>query len=297
MNCEGAPRDLGIDQARGSAAEIRAACDSLPVRDRLARLLPLLPLDEVAESVARDLRRYFPHLAERSAGLARGARVSRGELAALLARELGPGPAPATSGVVVVVEAESDAVGPLLARSAPRAALLRRSKPDNDYRSAELVVPWLVSPLLGVNEHGLGVAVVSRPEREARSGCRAPAVLLAQDCLQRFDSTQKALEWCERRPAGGCANLVLADASGDLAEVRIDGGGRTTWRSEGGAIVSASSDATADAVRKRLAALPRRDADALAALLADTPGATTAAVAHPAEYRLDHAGFSARASG
>ena len=56
--------------------------------------------------------------------------------------------------------------------------------------------------------------------------CAAPAALLAQDCLQRFDRVEKALEWLERRPAGGRARFALADATGAAALFEIDGAER-----------------------------------------------------------------------
>ena len=50
--------------------------------------------------------------------------------------------------------------------------------------------------------------------------------LLVQECLQRFEETEPALEWCLKRPSSGSASLVLADRSGEVATVAISGDSR-----------------------------------------------------------------------
>ena len=62
--CRGAPRDLGLDQGRAELARVRVEARSA----RRAR-------NGSVDGVARDVRRFFPHLLERIEGLARGARV------------------------------------------------------------------------------------------------------------------------------------------------------------------------------------------------------------------------------
>ena len=80
-------------------------------------------------------------------------------------------------------------------------AIVRRTRPEGLFASLELSRPWLPSTLLGVNERGLAVAVADSGPEEA--GCSAPAALLAQDCLERFEALDAALDWCASRP-GGC---------------------------------------------------------------------------------------------
>ena len=215
--CRGAPRDLGLDQGRACAAEI-ATLLGASSRSTLARALTALRPRAADREIERDTQRYFPHMAERSAGLARGARAPRLALAALSAL---PERAPADALRVV-----QTARGPCVARAVPTGALavLRESAPDTDYRSLELVGLANVAPFVGVNQHGLAVGAVLLG---ARAGdCAAPATLLVQDCLQRFDRVEKALEWLERRPAGGRALFALADAFGAVAGYEIDGAAR-----------------------------------------------------------------------
>ncbi|MBM4384350.1 MAG: hypothetical protein FJ091_13420 [Deltaproteobacteria bacterium] len=213
VRCHGAPRDLGLDQGAAFGAEIRA----LVARrggGAFARMLATLRPPAAQRAVERDTYRYFPHMAERTAGFARGAKVPVLALAEISAL---PERAPADALRVV-----TGARGPALARALPPDALiaLRESAPDTDYRSLELIALAHVAPLLGVNEHGLAVGAVllGAPAGE----CSAPAALLAQDCLQRFDRVEKAVEWIERRRGGGCALIVLADTTGAAAAVEVE---------------------------------------------------------------------------
>jgi hypothetical protein len=210
--CRGAPRDLGLDQGRAFGAEIGRLV-AAQAGGALARLRAALRPPAALRAIERDTQRFFPHMAERTLGLALGARVSPRALAQLSAQ---PERAPADALRIV-----RGARGPCVARAIPPEALsvLRESAPDSDYRSLELVGVAQLAPFVGVNEHGLAVGAVLAG---AGGECAAPASLLAQDCLQRFDRVEKALEWLERRPAGGSARFALADATGAAALFEIE---------------------------------------------------------------------------
>jgi hypothetical protein len=246
--CSGAPRDLGLDQGRAVREAVRAAAAGLPLATRLG-----IGAGGRAAQSARDAVRHFPHMSERLAGLARGAGVSRAALAALLAREL----APAGGAAAALALPERTGAGALLARTLPAggAVLVRRSVPEHDWASIEVGVPWLVPAFAGVSSAGLSVAaVVAEPAPGSCVANAAPALLLAQDCLQRWDTVQKAIEWCERRPAGGSASLLLADAGGDAVEIRIRGAERALRRAEGGILAAADDPSRALELSKALAA-------------------------------------------
>ena len=254
--CEGAPRDLGFDQGTALRVEIREEVAKLPWRARIEAALGGSLADPLVARVDRDLRRHFPHMAERLDGLARGAGIRSGDLAALLARELStaaaPGPGSSPGLLVALVPGQGGA--PIVGRTLPdRSVTARTSTPDHDYGSREFVLPWLVPPLAGRNEQGLCVLGASLPTGGiAEVSCAAPALLLVQDCLQRFDSTEKAIEWCEGRPAGGRAVLLIADAAGDVAEVEIDGEDRRVQRPSDGIVIVSRTAAEGEALRKAM---------------------------------------------
>jgi hypothetical protein len=213
VGCRGAPRDLGFDQGHAHAQDI-ARIVAEQSGSVLTRWVAALRPPATARAIERDTNRHFPHMAERTVGLARGAHVPPYALALLSAQ---PERAPADALRIVMSGA-----GACVARAVPTdtLAILRESAPDTDYRSLELVGLARIAPFVGVNEHGLAVGVVLLG---MGSDCAAPASLLAQDCLQRFDRVEKALEWLERRPAGGRARFALADATGAAAAFEIEG--------------------------------------------------------------------------
>jgi hypothetical protein len=259
VRCAGAPRDLGLDQ--GAAA----------------RLGPRSRGGPLARRIAQDLARFFPHHAERAQGIALAARMPEAALAAELAALLRGDP-----GLAV-------AAGGLVARSlaaAPASLVLRASAPDNDYRSLELASAWSPASWIGVNEHGLAATATALAAGEASlDGCAAPAQLLVQDVLQRFDTAEKAADWALRRPAGGVASLLLADASGARAAVEIDGRARTLLDA-GHPVIGLGPPAAVAALEKALAEARALDADALAHLLAEASSPALVAVADPVGRRL-----------
>ena len=224
-------------------------------------------------------------MAERNAGLARGAGVSRLDLAALLARELdGRGEA------LVAAAPERTSGGALLAAAVSSVGnlVLRRSAPDNDHASIEVARPWLVPALAGVNVHGLAVAVTGLGERSpGEAGCMAPASLLGQDCLQRFDTVEKAVDWCAGRPSGGRFALLLADAAGNAARVLAEGSGRRVDWPRDGVLIGAGPEPVNAALEKACAARRQIDAAALRDVLREA-GASAAAwvLLDPAGARL-----------
>jgi hypothetical protein len=176
----------------------------------------------------------------------------------------------------------------LLGRScaAPETWAVRHSAPDNDYRSVELSAVWSVAATVGVNEHGLAAMVSALPPAPAAvEGCAAPAALLVQDVLQRFDSVDKAIEWVLRRPAGGEASLLFADATGALGGVRVEGRSRRALEPEGGLLFALAAPDQRLSLEKAAAGVLRLDAEELAKSLAST-GSATVAVVDPPGRRL-----------
>jgi hypothetical protein len=269
--CRGAPRDLGLDQGLHFREVIRAEVGRRARAGRRGRaLFPLFGREPEVARTARDTTRFFPHLAERTEGLARGARVSPAALAALLASELHErwetliGVRPGGSGAGVLIALATDREAPLF---------LRISQPEGGYRSLEVAVPWRAPALAGVNEHGLAVAASGvASSATSLSGCAASAVLLVQDCLQNFDSVDKAIEWCERRPAGGSASILLAGSDGALARVDLEGELRRVHRDIDGIPMGTGEPTRVASVEKACREGGPLDAESLHRILATPTG-------------------------
>jgi hypothetical protein len=234
VHCEGAPRDLGLDQGRACRDEIRADAGALGFEPRVPGILGLAtrlrgsrrsPAPSLRTpglvAMARDLARHFPHLAERTAGLASGAGLSVDALLALLAEEL-------LDPLEALFDDTGFATKPPGLRLAlrtplpPTGVVVRTTRPDGGYANLSLTRPGLAAALAGVNERGLAVAALPLGAPDTGERCQAPGVLLAEGCLERLDSVEKALEWCERRPGGGRARLLFADARGARGAIEID---------------------------------------------------------------------------
>ncbi len=233
VDCEGAPRDLGLDQGRAIGEGVDA---------ELVRILRERPVGAAMKELGRDVQRYFPHLAERMAGLAHGASVARTALVVALARAAAepeflfrPGRAAAALVSGAMVESAPGVASPCLAArfdlSADRCSvpIVRRSEPQGGFASLELTLPWLAASLGGVNAAGLAAVLApptgvidARTSVVAEATCRAPARLLLLQCLERFERVDTAVDWCLSRPAGGRASILLADAQGALASVELD---------------------------------------------------------------------------
>jgi hypothetical protein len=225
LRCAGAPRDLGLDQGRGCRDEIRADARALgfdAAVDLRTRLFALRRDDSPARAaLARDLARHFPHLAERAAGLAAGAGVAPAALFEALATELG---ASAPDALRCEGGLAGDALELRVASPWPLTGfVVRACTPDGGYPNLGFARPAHVAGLAGVNDRGLaGVAIpLAAPAHGER--CVAPGLLLLDQCIERLDSVEKALDWCEHRPGGGRALLVFRDAAGASAAIEIDG--------------------------------------------------------------------------
>jgi hypothetical protein len=225
IRCAGAPRDLGFDQGRACRDAIHADARALGFESAAPRLLGFASWTRARrpppEPMARDLARHFPHLAERTAGLASGAGLPVGALVGLLAAEL-LDPLEAAFAQLGFAAAPAGLRLALRSPLPPTGLVLRTTRPEGGYANLTLTRPGLAAALAGVNERGLAAAALPLGAPGAGERCQAPAVLLAEGCLERLDSVEKALEWCERRPGGGRVRLVFADASGARGAVEID---------------------------------------------------------------------------
>jgi hypothetical protein len=266
IECEGAPRDLGLAQGRACRIDLERSAARRSIVEKLEDLLP----GGSASRRLRDIKRHYPHQSESMAGLSVGAGVSETWLVRQLNADGDPAPMAAT------IQEHA-----LLARGFQGDTVVRRSRPEGLFRSVELTRPWLTSSLIGVNERGLGVAVSCG----AGTAVEAPAILLAQDCLERFENTEAAVEWCLNRPATGPATVFLLDAAGDAAGVEIlEPECRVSRPSEGVLVVGGRSDAA------ELAKLLRDARPSGACALASLVAAERSAAIDPAGPELVVAG-------
>lgn len=276
--CEGAPRDLGLDQGRAIGEGVDA---------ELVRILRERPVDRGTAELGKDVARHFPHLAERMAGLAQGARVERNALVVALARasrEPGFLFRPARALGTDAQPPGTTILSGLFKLSEDRCSvpIVRSSAPQGGFRSLELTLPWLSACLGGVNAEGLAVllgppgpAVQTGRGVDAEASCSAPALLFAQQCLERFDRVETAVEWCLSRPSDGSVSLFFADAQGARGALDLEAAHRHV----------VAPDASGALWRSTEPEGPPADAGLLVRLPADASPA--ARLAHRVCVRLD----------
>ncbi len=244
FDCVGDPRAMGHAQGLACRDAIRAAIAERGVPTRRSRIPSLRALTtghRLGRGAGRELVRHYTHLAERMAGIARNADVSFESLMELFSRATTP-PDPSDilfAPAVAVASAGTDGSAPVLIRTlcgGPLSQsdwLLRRSRPEVGFASVEVTLPWLATAVAGINEAGVSVAVVPRSASYG-SGVLAGAVnvrhaphaiLLVQECLQRFEDIEGCIDWCSKRPRSGNVSLVLVDAHGRVARAEVEGTG------------------------------------------------------------------------
>ena len=271
VECADAPRDQGLGQGQRLREAVR----------REVRWIRRQGIAAQGEAVAREIARHFPQVAERAAGLALGAGVSRRLLLQRLGWEVEDGAGGAwraSAGRVVAAAPERTGAGALLARAADPPdglvpeALLRRTRPDPGHVSLEASFASLPVAVAGVNEAGLAVALASlwAPRRCAPA---APALVLVSECLQRFETADVAADFCQARPTGGFATLLLADAEGAVRGVAVDGGAVRVLEPASGLLFGPGSGPRTAELEARCRASKRLDAEALLAALAPKPEA------------------------
>ncbi len=248
IDCEGAPRDLGFDQGVQCRAALAAAYRRRSLSQRVRLRLP--PESNACRMARLEIRRFYPQQAEMLEALSHASGVPLAWLIEMLAGDRRPA-APAAALALAAASAHTDCEG-LLARALPVAAIVRRSRPESGFRSIECTQPWRVAALAGVNEAGLAVACVSNPVARAAAHSAAPAALLAQDCLRRFESLDAAIDWLLVRPGGGSSLLMLADLSGEIAGVAVDGDQRRLLRPADGLMIHTGGHARQVEIEKGL---------------------------------------------
>jgi len=244
IECVGDPRAMGHCQglAYKSSIQDRVTSNGGQVgRGRLPSLRALTSGSLLGQGTGREIIRHYTHLAERMTGIARNADIRLDALMDLFFQNTG-GASPrnelvAEAFVFGAEAVEGRAEGGLVMRTLSGDSvdsspwILRKSVPEVGFQSIEVTLPWLATSVAGVNDAGIAVAIAPRSasygggvNAGAVNARRAPhAVLLVQECLQRFDSLEGCVDWCNKRPRSGNVSLVIGDASQRLVQVEVEG--------------------------------------------------------------------------
>lgn len=231
LDAAGAAMDQGILQGR--AAQTQILRDLKASRARAGWFNWNRTRRRASRLNARPADRFLPQLAEREQGIAEGAALRPGVLAAIALSQRIRASGRICVGCLTGDLDNADLAGQLL---------FRRSAPDEvGLRSLELVAPAWAGCWAGVNEAGVAAVVL-----EEFGGPGPRAALYAQDLLFRASELRAGLHHLETRSryAGGSGSLLVADESGAAARVDL-----TRGRFE---VSELSPDAVAEPARSQL---------------------------------------------
>lgn len=245
IECVGDPRAMGNGQGLAYRDAIQERIRRLGVRTGKPKFPSLRALTTgpvLGRGVGREIIRHYTHLSERMAGMARHAEVPFESLMRVFCDTTGRSASPSEellvqATAVGALGVEEAAGGGVVLRTLPHAPqsgsqwIIRKSRPEVGFASAEVTLPWLATAVAGINQAGLAVAIAPN-SGAAQSGAMAGEVnaqgaphasLLVQECLQRFGEVAACLDWCTKRPRSGNASLIIMDANGALAAAEVVG--------------------------------------------------------------------------
>jgi predicted choloylglycine hydrolase len=241
--CHGSPRQMGLSQGAAMQDKIRAARDDVLIDLEAFRLqqpwwMPFEAYRWLAEQKAfllltNTVRRDYPAMKQRLAGLAEGAGVSLksiylfNALEPLLSLVGGCTACPGACSAVAVRGRRSATGEPIIARNfdylplVQRYYLVRESRPEGKKRAFEFTVAPLAGAVDGMNEDGLCLTYNYAFTTDAASTVSAPISMPISEALENCSTVSEAADWIASRPRWGGGLLMLADATGDIASLEL----------------------------------------------------------------------------
>lgn len=236
LNTSGSAYEIGVQHGCTCPEAIRLAYQAFGQRSTTS--VPQSQIDASVRSVEGRLQRVFPQTLEEMRGIAESARVSCREVllrngASALLR-----PQP-NRGCSTIGFADSDA-GVLLGKTADwavqgaeRFAVWQRYQPGDGeglafihYTAAGMI--WSEG---GLNAAGVGMVLNALPGVVGSSREGVPTTVLDRGVLQRCHTVQDAIDFLGQHDVMCCGfNVMLADASGDLAFVEVVPGNQAVRR-------------------------------------------------------------------
>ena len=240
--CSGTPFEMGLAQGTVLKSKIHAAREVLTKLEafRLKQpwWLPLAGYLWLSERRATrflelPLKRDYPEMKDRLAGIAQGAGVSAGRihlfnaLEPLLSSIGGSTTCPGACSAVAVRGSRSVTGEPMLARNFDYLPLIqpyyvvRESQPKKGFRSLEFTTVPLAGVVDGMNEKGLAITYDYAFTTDRSPVPSGPISMAISEALERCTSVAQAADWINKKPRAGGGLLMMADAQGDIASLEL----------------------------------------------------------------------------
>jgi hypothetical protein len=241
--CQGSPRQMGLSQGTALRERIQAALATLPEMEAFQLLRPRwLPMRLYRRLAEAKAQRYLRHAllgddesnAERLAGIADGAGVSRREIGLLNVLESVLSDLTGSSAVPTTAACAAMAVTPDAAQPGEPIVThnfdylpqvqpfysLRESRPAGKLRSLDFTAAPLCGTVDGINEKGLCItnnyAYVIDTKRPG------PTIsMLTADALAHCTTVDAAVDRIGGQARAGGGMLMLADTAGQIASLEL----------------------------------------------------------------------------
>jgi hypothetical protein len=111
-------------------------------------------------------------------------------------------------------------------------------------------------------------------EPDLRGSECAPAGLLVQECLQRFEDVEAGMGWCQDRPVSGEGTILLADLEGHRGAVHFSRDTCHGEQAQAGALLAGGSESARERLRDGSFSNPGSDRVPLGRALEELAGST-----------------------
>lgn len=240
--CEGSPFEMGAAQGTALRAKIHAARSLMSSLESFRLTQPWwLPYQGYRWLAERKALRFLagaldghsPETAQRLAGVATGAKLSRSAISLfnavepLLSSASGCTACEGACSAVAVRGHRSKTGEPMLAHNFDYLPLIqpfyltRESRPATGLRAFEFTTVPLVGAVDGMNEAGLCIALDYGFATDVPPAPAPTITMLISLALQRCRTVREAAEWIASQPRWGGGLLMLTDASGDIASLEL----------------------------------------------------------------------------
>ncbi len=237
LDCIGSHYMVGIQQGRLAKQAIHAAWEIFADSQQLdmirkAKLAPkplyLLHCQQKAENFLKKIvKDNLPEQHERIKGIASGAGIADKIVYLLQAMEMELMPKPGMyalgSGTAIALNADATTSGePVLINNFDYTLpfqdmiLVRRNKPMAGCQTLDVTLAFSSGTFAGLNEHGLAIVHTFAYPTDSLSIKSVPISIILQEALETCYTAEEAARLIERCPRDAGANIIIADATGDM---------------------------------------------------------------------------------
>lgn len=221
-------KTMKLVETSGSALDMGRAQGALTI-ENWAKSVELLKSSKLPRGVEDLIAEYCPKQLVRMLGIARGVGVELDEVLAMGVSEIRATRVEYYFGACSTFALKgglSPDKSPVIAQNFDfpegfsELSITRISRPEKGLSSIDITLGPLSGSYGGVNEKGLAVTY-NRGYAIDKPSSPMPITMLVQELLERFETTEDAINFVANAPRGLSALLMIADREGDVAAIEL----------------------------------------------------------------------------